>query len=343
VVIAAKVVRVSGRLKLDREAWPGYSALAESLHYRAPFLAFMILIVFSVSSGPAFACLCSCEGAATEGERSTELDEAAARYDQVFSGLVISTERIAAAAIGAANEDSGAVSDLGFWTKSRVLVLHIWRGAPPAIAEVWIPGGSSCDLGIIAGLHFVALARTEKGRSIARHSECECGVMAAATKGRGSYTNAGVAIIAVTFGLAALALAWLGISIWRLRRSGGSSQRLPQGLCFTATVLPVCPAIYLIAFQSTIAAIVILVMLLFGSNLLAQLSGFDVWKRNAGWLLTSVVGVLGIAVIAIKLDGGFGEAGLIGTLTTSGFWVIVAVAVALTFALLNALWLVAPK
>ena len=122
-------------MPITQEACPGYSALARRFYCRAHFLAFMVLIVFSVSSAPAFACLCSCEGAATQGKRSTDLDEAAGQYDQVFSGLVISTERTAEPAIGAANlGGGGAASDLRFWTRSKILVLHIWRGAPPTIA-----------------------------------------------------------------------------------------------------------------------------------------------------------------------------------------------------------------
>jgi len=75
---------------------------------------------------------------------------------------------------------------------------------------------------------------------------------------------------------------------------------LPVALCFVAAVLPVCPAIYLIGFQSVVTAITILVILLFWSKMLAHLSAFDAWKRNAGWLLASAVGVLGIALIPIK-------------------------------------------
>lgn len=109
------------------------------------------------------------------------------------------------------------VGDSTSWTRSKILVLHIWRGTPPTIAEVWTPGGSSCDLPVIAGFHFVALVRIEKGRSVARNSDCECGVIAA-TEGRGAYTNAGVAVIAFAFCIAAIVLTWLGISIRRLRR-----------------------------------------------------------------------------------------------------------------------------
>ena len=47
--------------------------------------------------------------------------------------------------------------------------------------------------------------------------------------------------------------------------------------------------------------------------------------------------ILMLIFIAIKLDSGFGEASLNGALASSVFWVIVAVAVALTLTLLNAL------
>jgi hypothetical protein len=323
-------------MSITQESCPGSKALARRFYCRARSLACVILLVFSVSGAPASASRGSYEDAATRGSGSADLHDAIGQYDQVFSGLAISTERIAAPAIESENPGGAASSDLRFWTRSKILVLRVWRGAPPTIAEVWSPGGSSCDLAVMAGFHFVALVRTENGRSIARNSECDSDVMAA-TKERGTYTNAGVAIIAASFCVAALALTWLGISIRRRRRSVGSRQRLPLVLSFVATVLPVCPAIYLIAFQSVIAAATVLVILLFWSNVIARLSALDVWKRNAGWLLSSVVGVVGIALIPIKLDSSSGEVSLIGTLTSSGFWVIVAVAVALTLSLLNAL------
>jgi len=262
---------------------------------------------------------------------------ATAEYDAVFSGLVISTQRIAETANQAANPDVAGARDLRFWTKSKILVLHIWRGVPPAVVEVWAPGGSSCDRTIIAGLHFVALARSENGRLIARNSDCEGDAITAATQGPGAYTNAAVSMIAAAFLVTALALAWSAISIRRLRRSRTNSQRLPIVLCFVAAVLPVCPAIYLIGFQSVITALTILVVLLFWSKLLAHLSTLEARKRNAGWLLASALAVVGIAMLPIKFDSGFGEMRLIGSPGTTDFWITVAVAVVLTMLLLNAL------
>ena len=224
-------------------------------------LAFIIPFAMSVACAPASACMMSCA-----------YSEAAGRYDRVFSGLIISTERIPQSTVEAANPDGTAVRDFRFWTKSKILVLHIWRGAPPTVAEVWTPGGSSCDLPMIAGFRFVALARVEKGRSIAFHTNCEGDLSMEATLGRGTYTTAGMAIIAATFCVAALALAWLGVAIWRLRRSDRPSARLPSALCFVATVPPVAPVTYLILFQGAVAAMITFVILLLWSKVLARLS-----------------------------------------------------------------------
>jgi len=90
-------------------------------------------------------------------------------------------------------------------------------------------------------------------------------------------------------------------------------------------------------FQSVIAAIGILIVLLLWSKLLSHLSALDAWKRNSGWLLATAVEVLGIALIPIQFDTSIGKVGLIGTPTSLGFWAIVAVAVTLTVILLNVL------
>jgi hypothetical protein len=259
---------------------------------------------------------------------SASCNAAPIQYDAVFSGLVISTQTL---------PEPSSAPDLRFWTKSKILVLHIWQGAPSTITEVWTPGGSSCDQAILAGFHFVALARNENDRLIAHNSDCENDVVAAATQGRGTYTKAAVTLIAAAFLVTAVVLTWSVISIRQLRRSPAASQRLPVALCFFATILPVAPAIYLIGFQNVVAAITILVIALFWSKLLAHLSMFDAWKRNAGWLLASVIGVLGIALIPIKFDIGSRDVGLLGTPAALGFWFVVAVAVLLTVLLLNAL------
>src|SRR5262249_24223099 len=135
---------------------------------RAQSLAFITLVASSVAGAPASACMMSCASSA----------EAAGRYDQVFSGLIISTEiipdlTVEGAARAAADPSGTAVRDLSFWTRSQILVLRNWRGVPPTVTEVWTPGGTSCDLPMIAGFHFVALVRVDKGRSIARHTDCE--------------------------------------------------------------------------------------------------------------------------------------------------------------------------
>jgi len=71
---------------------------------------------------------------------------------------------------------------------------------------------------MIAGFHFVALARVENGRNIAFHTLCEGDLNMEAALGRGTYTTAGIAIIVATFCVAALGLTWLGVAISRLRR-----------------------------------------------------------------------------------------------------------------------------
>ena len=297
------------------------------LYQHALSLAFIIAFASSVACAPASACMMSCA-----------YSEAGGRYDHVFSGLIISTETIPEPTVEAASPNGAAVRDFRVWTKSKILVLRIWRGSPPTVAEVWTPGGTSCDLPMIAGFHFVALVRVENGRSIAFHTNCEGDLNMGAALGRGTYTTAGVAIIVATMCVAALGLIWLGVAISKLRRSDRQSPRLPSALCFVAVILPVAPVIYLIAFQSVAAAMIGLVILLLWSNVLALLSVFDFWRRNAAWLLANVVGVVSIIYLMdMKLDSSFGDARSIETLTSSAVWILVAVASALSMSLLNAL------
>jgi len=191
---------------------------------------------------------------------------------------------------------------------------------------------------MIAGFPFIALAHLEKGRSIARHTECEGGLSTQAAKGPGTYTNVAVAIIAALFCVVALALIWLSLAILRLKRSDRPSSRLPSALCFVAAALPVAPAIYLIAFQSVVAAMVGLIILLCCSKVLVHLSAFEFWRRNAGWLLVDVVGVASIiSLMDMKLDSGFGDARSIDALMSLADWMFVAVASVLSLSLLNAL------
>lgn len=298
---------------------------------RARVLPFVLVFsVLSAFSPPALACICSCEHVGTQG--SEAFNEAVGQYEQVFAGLVISAERTYRPVNGATS--SGRTVEVEYWTKSRIVVTRIWRGAPPAIAEVWTLSGSSCHLDVVAGLYFVALASTDNGRSVADNLDCECGVEEAATKGKGTYTKAGVALTAVTSCAAATVLIWFGLAIWRLRRLEGSRQHLPFALCFVALALPVSIFIYLTAFQSAIAAIASLVILLLGSKVLMHFSVSDAWRRNAGWLLASVVSVFAINFIAFVTDDSFSEMESVSPLTDPFLWVFVAVGAALTLILL---------
>jgi len=70
-------------------------------HARAQSLAFIILLVWSVAGAPASACMMSCASS----------EEAAARYDQVFSGLIISAEIIPEPTVDTAKPHGAAVRD----------------------------------------------------------------------------------------------------------------------------------------------------------------------------------------------------------------------------------------
>lgn len=172
-------------------------------------LALAVLVFGYALSAPALACLCDCWGSAADTEIT------AAEYDQVFSGIVISTERIDRAAEVAS---TGEVDESpGYWIRSRVLVLRIWRGAPPLVAEVWTPVATSCDTHPITGFYFLALVRSEEGRDVALSTFCDCALKAAATEGRGSFSIAGMTITATSIGVVALALISL-VKVFRRRR-----------------------------------------------------------------------------------------------------------------------------
>jgi hypothetical protein len=150
--------------------------------------------------------MCSCSVFSSWGRDSAATEVRPAQYDQVFSGLVISTERIDESVAVAAAPGEKVVDDPGYWTRSRILVLRIWRGAPSAVAELWTPVATDCDSPPIAGFFFVALVRSERGRSVATNSFCDCAEKAAATEGRGTFTVAGIAITAAAICAAAIAL-----------------------------------------------------------------------------------------------------------------------------------------
>jgi hypothetical protein len=195
---------------------------------RLAMLPAIALVVFGCAfSAPAVACLCNCSVFSTPGKYpiATEL-RPAEYYDQVFSGLIISTERtrepVVAPPIIVGKTVSGedVVEDPGYWIRSRVLVLRIWRGTPSTVAEVWTPIVSDCDVPPLPGFHFVALVRTEKGRSVATNTYCDCVQKTAATEGRGAFAIPGIAITAVALGAASIALLWL-VKVIRRRRPSG--------------------------------------------------------------------------------------------------------------------------
>jgi hypothetical protein len=144
----------------------------------------------------------------------------------VFSGLIISTERtrepvvVPPVVVGKTASGEMVVEDPGYWAKSRVLALRTWRGTPSTVAEVWTPVASDCDVQPLPGFHFVALVRTEKGRSVARNTYCDCVEKAAAMEGRGVFTGAAIAVMAAALGTAVIALLWL-VKVIRRRRPSG--------------------------------------------------------------------------------------------------------------------------
>lgn len=182
-------------------------------------VAFALVISGCTFSAPAVACLCSCSVFSSPAKDSTATEFRPAEYAQIFSGLVISTERIDQPVAAAAVSGETVVEE-NYWTRSRILVLRIWRGAPSTVAEVWTPGGSSCDIPPIPGFYFVALVRAEKGRSVASNSFCDCAEKAAAREGPGAFTGAAIAIAAAAIGAAAAALLLL-VRVVRRRRPSG--------------------------------------------------------------------------------------------------------------------------
>ena len=162
-------------------------------------------------------CCCTSSAIAYICSEATEFRPA--QYDQVFSGLVLSTERtgntvrVAGAPLAVVHGER-VVEDPGYWSRSRILVLRIWQGAPPTVAELWIPVVTDADSPPIPASLFVALVRSEKGRSVATNSACARLRKAAATEGRGAFTVVGIAIIAATVCTAAIAL----LSLMRIVR-----------------------------------------------------------------------------------------------------------------------------
>lgn len=168
-------------------------------------LAFAFATFGSAFSATAVACLCA------------SADIRPVEYDEVFSGLVISTERTDDSVTGTTSSGETVVEDRGYRARSRILVMRTWRGAPSTVAEVWTPVATDCDSPPIPGSYFVALVRSEKGRGVASNSLCDYAQKAAATKQRGSFAVAGITIATAVIGAAAVALLWL-VKIIRRRR-----------------------------------------------------------------------------------------------------------------------------
>ncbi|MEJ0040345.1 MAG: hypothetical protein WDO68_30695 [Gammaproteobacteria bacterium] len=196
-------------------------------HRLARLLAIVIVVFGGAFSAPAVACMCNCSIFSTPGKYPiTTKPKPADYYDQVFSGLIILTERTREpvvsppVVVGKLPSGEDIVEDPGYWVRSRVLVLRLWRGAPAAVAEVWTPIASDCDVPPIPGFHFVALVRTEKGRTVARNTHCDCVDKDAATEGRGAFAIAGVAMVAAALGIVAVALFLLVKVVRRRRRAG---------------------------------------------------------------------------------------------------------------------------
>ena len=197
----------------------GRRAMARTFRCRVHALICITLVVFSLCSAPAFACLCSCAGDAMEGNDSKIVGTVATQFEQVFSGLTISTERIDEPVTGVTVTAGDVVEDPGYWVRSRILVLRVWRGTPATVAEVWTPVVTSCDSPPITGLHFVALAKLEEGRSVARNTFCDCDLRAAATTERGTFAAAGIAVVLAATALVVVLLFLLIKAIRRRRVS----------------------------------------------------------------------------------------------------------------------------
>jgi len=153
--------------------------------------------------------MCSCEG--------YEADTKSDQYDQVFSGLILSAERVNEPVTALVEVGPNLVLDPGFWIKSKILVLRVWRGAPSTTAEVWTPVVTDCDTPPMPGLYFMALVRTKEGRSVAERAYCNCDE-AALTAGGGTLVLTNVVILAAAIGVVGIALVLLLRQFRRSRR-----------------------------------------------------------------------------------------------------------------------------
>jgi hypothetical protein len=178
---------------------PVEPTLVRMATFRAKATAFSFFVIISLLSRSAVACICDCESAKFRDRGSAVSTVKIPQSEQIFSGWIISTKRVEKKDADAPDRATNTDGYPYYWFRSKILVTRVWRGTPPRVAEVWTPEGSDCDLPMVTGFHVVALVRTENGLSMARHTLCdECGVESAATQGRGTYTSAGVLLIAAS-------------------------------------------------------------------------------------------------------------------------------------------------
>ncbi len=188
-------------------------AFGRGIHRHTNLIACAAVVFVCAFSAPVVACMCRDADSMATGVRAAE-------YDEIFSGLVISTERIDEPVAAGAVSGDEVLEDPGYWTRSRILVLRIWRGAPPTVAEVWTPVVADCDSPPITGSYFVALVQSEIGRGVASNSLCDRAQKAAATAARGAFAFAGIALTAAAICAATMALLLL-VKVVRRRSSSG--------------------------------------------------------------------------------------------------------------------------
>jgi len=168
----------------------------------AKVFTWTIALTVAAASAPASAYSCN-------DIEASELEARASQYDQVYAGLIIRTERSSEPRESLPIQASSPVLGPPYWVKSKVLVLRVWKGTPPYVAEIWTPAGWGSYLAPIPASYFVALAKDEAGRTVANYSDCEGPLRAYATRGSATFTPAGYGVLAVILGLAYFAFALL--------------------------------------------------------------------------------------------------------------------------------------
>lgn len=171
-------------------------------------------LIAAALSSTATACLCS-------NWETSKLEATASQYEEVFSGLII----------WQSSEPREALPDTlgmpalnpGSWVKSKVLVLRVWRGELPMVAEVWTPVVTSCDYWPIPGSYFVSLVEHDAGRRVAENSECAEPLRDYATSGPAKIAMSGYATIAAVLGLFTMLAVWVTKLVRRRRVRTGRS------------------------------------------------------------------------------------------------------------------------